>query len=735
MASSLERLLLLGESVNVNDVQHWWGVFSLINTYGPAECTPISTINTSATSAHEATWIGKGAGVLLLEGPLVGNGYLKDPKRTASSFITSPDWLLQRFHNGRGSQDRLYKTGDLVRYKEDGSLAYVCRRDTQVKIGGQRVELGEVEHHCQLCIVDAARVVAEVCTPDQGRQEPILAVFIQLKPGIIAQDPPESHESELGARTYIAARAIKKKLGQCRPSHMIPSVFFSVAELPITATGKANRKQLREVGESLLMAEATKHRFPKPKLVYSDVGSDLIHKTEQPAHRIAEKIHSMIAGRSSQLVFENESAEALSGEHDLTAGFSSVLLDEVNRHYSIVADHARRTRRSSPRPRNAVAKALGANTPRWRTVFLTGATGFVGTQLLRQLLEDSSVGRVVALVRGATEAIAKQRVIAAGVKALWWRDFHEGKLEVWPGDLSLPHLGLDPVRWKTLATDNAIDVIIHNGATVHWTKSYSALEATNIASTVQLCQIAVSAADMRLVFVSGGERWDSRAMDEDDMAYMLSDSNAIAYSQPKFVAEAVVKRVAVEATDRVGVVSPALVVGTANEGVANADDYFWRLIAGCIRVGAYNETEFDAWLPIADVKTTAATVINAALTPKAVPIETHISQGIYWRDCWDILHGMGYSLEGKDRTSWINAIQSDIKVSQEAHPLWPLAHIFASRGSRDTAKSNTGGKVPPKLRVAIRKSAEFLLKTGNLPLPIRGAKGITKDCKDLAFSW
>ncbi len=99
-------------------------------------------------------------GELLLEGPLVGPGYLDDPERTAASFVHDPIWLLRGSPAQPGRHGRLYMTGDLVRYNEDGSLSFIGRKDTQVKIRGQRVELGEVENCIQDCMPEATQVVA-----------------------------------------------------------------------------------------------------------------------------------------------------------------------------------------------------------------------------------------------------------------------------------------------------------------------------------------------------------------------------------------------------------------------------------------------------------------------------------------------------------------------------------------------------------------------------------------------
>ena len=163
----LNTLILGGEALQVRDVERWWGSVRIISFYGPCECTPTSTINCDAKVPEDTIHLGRGAGLvtwvvdpenhdslvplgavgeLLLEGPLVGLGYLHHPERTAASFIEDPVWLLAGGAGRPGRNGRLYKTGDLVRYREDGSLVFVSRKDTQVKIRGQRIELGEIEH-------------------------------------------------------------------------------------------------------------------------------------------------------------------------------------------------------------------------------------------------------------------------------------------------------------------------------------------------------------------------------------------------------------------------------------------------------------------------------------------------------------------------------------------------------------------------------------------------------------
>ncbi|KAI0405070.1 acetyl-CoA synthetase-like protein [Xylaria palmicola] len=197
----LRTLILGGEAIQVADVARWWGRVDVMSLYGPCECTPTTTINWGAPSPEEAIHLGKvvgmvpwivdpedhnallpigHAGELLLEGPPVGRGYLHDPERTAAAFIEDPVWLLKGAPGRAGRRGRLYKTGDLVRYRPDGGLVFVGRKDTQVKIRGQRVELSEVEHVLRGHVgVDEA--IAVLQKKDDDAQEQWIAAFVTVR--------------------------------------------------------------------------------------------------------------------------------------------------------------------------------------------------------------------------------------------------------------------------------------------------------------------------------------------------------------------------------------------------------------------------------------------------------------------------------------------------------------------------------------------------------------------------
>ena len=144
--------------------------------------------------------------------------------------------------------------------------------------------------------------------------------------------------------------------------------------------------------------------------------------------------------------------------------------------------------------------------------------------------------------------------------------------------------------------------------------------------------------------------------------------------------EAVIRRAAATpgAKGRIGIVSPGLAIGTPDEGIASADDYLWRLVAACIRIGAYNDGDVEAWLHVSDAGFTASTISSTALAEE-VPVQTLVSEGMYWDSFWKVLREAGYQLRGMDANSWTAAVSQDINTAQEGHPLWPLAQLFERR--------------------------------------------------------
>lgn len=188
---------------------------------------------------------------------------------------------------------------------------------------------------------------------------------------------------------------------------------------------------------------------------------------------------------------------------------------------------------------------------------------------------------------------------------------------------------------------------------MHWKKSYEILEGANVGSAIELLLLAIGLPCMRFLYVTGVQHWDSH--EEQDVANELSVPDAIAYSQTKFVAEAVVRRAVQRSpseTNQFVVFNPGWVIGTPTEGFSNPDDYIWRLAATCINIGAYNAAEADGWLSISDVTATATAIIDTVLSKETKRVNgKEPVNGMTWRELWGILESLGYRLQANGRVA------------------------------------------------------------------------------------
>lgn len=262
---SLQTVVLIGETPSHDDVKTWRGRVSLRETYGPTECSVLATVNADLAGdprnigreSASVCWIVDASdhdkllpvgaiGELLIEGPILGRGYLNDAALTASVFVDNPVWASALHRPG---PVRVYKTGDLAQYCHDGSIRYVRRKDTQIKLRGQRIHPGDIEHHIAVSFEGAERVLVDVLPPGAERSGPVLAAFI--KDGDVDVAPV----SDTAVRVDVLAApngAFAAKVARCQthlesqlPKHMVPTLFLPLAWVPMTSTCKTDRRLLR----------------------------------------------------------------------------------------------------------------------------------------------------------------------------------------------------------------------------------------------------------------------------------------------------------------------------------------------------------------------------------------------------------------------------------------------------------------------------------------------------------
>jgi amino acid adenylation domain-containing protein len=211
---------------------------AIVNGYGPTEATtftcahtidgdrdlepsipigrPIQNVTVHIVGADGEPVPDGETGELLIGGGGVARGYWRRPELTAARFV--PDTL------GRDPDGRLYRSGDLARRRPDGAIEFLGRIDGQFKLRGYRIEPGEIEN---LLTGQPGVRQAAVAVRDNNAGDARLVAYLVLDEG-----------AELDRRHLRGA--VRERL----PSYMVPAVFLAVAELPVTANGKTDRKSL-----------------------------------------------------------------------------------------------------------------------------------------------------------------------------------------------------------------------------------------------------------------------------------------------------------------------------------------------------------------------------------------------------------------------------------------------------------------------------------------------------------
>ncbi|KAJ5341962.1 hypothetical protein N7541_011086 [Penicillium brevicompactum] len=284
----LSTLVLGGEAVIRDNVEIWAPGRSLINGYGPAEATicgvgalpPVGwKVGVFGSIVGGVGWVtlprdtsrlaAVGAiGELLLEGPFLAAGYFNHPEITAASFIECPEW---RRRMPLALTSRLYRTGDLVQYQHDGTIRYIGRRDTRIKLRGQLVDLGEIESITVREFPEAREAAAEVLPLDVGgSMVPTLVAYIILHSTLPQGAEDNGILDPVGETFRQCTSECQMNLRALLPSYMVPSIFLPVRAMPRTVTGKLDRQALRSAIQSLTREQLQHYRAPpQPKIPVS----------------------------------------------------------------------------------------------------------------------------------------------------------------------------------------------------------------------------------------------------------------------------------------------------------------------------------------------------------------------------------------------------------------------------------------------------------------------------------
>ena len=505
----------------------------LSNEYGPTETTCYSTACIIRGTVGEVT-IGKPIantqvyivdkymnltpigvrGELCIAGDGVGLGYLNRPELTEERFIKNP------FGEGK-----LYKTGDIAYWKEDGNIVYIGRNDSQVKIRGLRIELGEIES-AMMAIDGIEQAIVDV-HEDNDNHQLICAYYT-------------GRESN--------GQFIRNKIGTVLPKYMMPQIITHLNALPTTANGKINKKALHEMD---LFPMKSDYVAPKNDLEiqlcglisnitkiekigittdFFELGMDSLKAIEFVLKAKAINIDIPL-----QKVYEfptvAEIIKYLNGASTKPISYSF----EEFRKYD---DHLKKNIYSSDAAIHI--RDLG-------TVVLTGATGFLGSHILDHLIKEGA-NRVICIVR------SEERL--ANSLSYYFDDKYKCDidLKIKPviADISIANL--------STCIHERVDTVIHAAAMVKHYGNYEDFERVNVEGTKHALELAKTH-HARFIHISttsvSGNAFsdrlnpelDNSQFDFDEKCLYVGQSLENVYVRSKFEAERIVLAASLDGLD------------------------------------------------------------------------------------------------------------------------------------------------------------------------------------------
>jgi thioester reductase-like protein len=320
-------------------------------------------------------------------------------------------------------------------------------------------------------------------------------------------------------------------------------------------------------------------------------------------------------------------------------------------------------------------------------VLLTGSTGFLGSFLLLELLQETEA-HIHCLVRCSSPQEGAERIERTLGSYAPGGGLQGGRITAIPGDLSKPLLGLSEQRFRALA--ERVDRIYHCGASVNWIYPYDRLKPANVLGTQEVLRLACSAQPIPVHYVSTISVFP---MVSDTESTVVHEGDSLdhggilygGYTQSKWVAEALVA-IARSRGLPVAVYRPGLISGHSQTGAWNTDDVFCTIIKSWIELR--RAPDIEAATDLTPVDYVSRAIVHLSLSPQSLGQVFHLvnPQPVHARDLADWVRSFGYPVEAVPYERWRAQLVKLAKGSPDnaAHSLAPL---FSVRLSEDAPEA------------------------------------------------
>lgn len=701
--SSLDVLYVAGDRFDSRDAIEAQGLVrgSVYNAYGPTENTVLSTVYSVGNNEQFVNGVpigravsNSGAYVMDQRQQLVPPGVMGELVVTGDGLArgyTDPALDKDRFVHVsiEGEQLRAYRTGDRARYRpKDGQIEFFGRMDRQIKIRGHRIELAEVEQ--AILSQDSVRDAAVVADKQDGEELEMVA-FVAAR--------LQSELSESGIRAALQT---------ILPLYMVPARIVVLDQLPVNINGKVDRNALAR------MAQVTPRSRPTPIRVaprndleaalcdefshllcvevgifdnFFNLGGHSLMVTKL-ATRMSRRLDVRISVKdiiefptvaecAGHIISSDDQGRFRTPAKGILGQISSAttLEDVMNDIDTLVSDL----------PVPDTTQPVNRDEPP-REIFLTGGTGYLGTTLLHHLLQNSHVRRVTVLVRAPSVEQARLRIISSAAVAGWWHDEYEDRVRYWLGDLQRLHLGLSDSQWLELSgaggPHGSIDAIVHSGAVVNFYHSYDMLRAANIISTYQLLGLASSSPSLKqFVYISTAPWVDVDHSDFDKSALPLTLKVTNGYVWTKLAAERMLFQATMSqqrASHRTLIVKAGFIIGNAASGIANVDDFLWRVVAGSVSIGCFPEEPDCNLMYISSLDGLATAVTETMYSINHTGLAKLRSPTLSTRQFWQAVNAaLPNPLVARPVKEWQAEIYAKMDELGSQHPISPVLHMVA----------------------------------------------------------
>lgn len=575
-----------------------------VNAYGPTESTVMATswtpdykdirnvpigrpiANSRIYILNNKKLCGIGmTGELCISGDGLAQGYLNNEQLTAEKFPDNP------YESGK-----MYCTGDLARWLADGNIEYLGRIDEQVKISGYRIELSEVEGAIRMynSVIDTAVIVSE-----DGSSEKNLCAY-------------------LTASNQIDIQKLNVFLQELLPYYMIPTHIMQIAEIPLTANGKLNKKELPSF-ETLVIHEYTAPRDKLEEILCNlmqeitgrarvGVNDNLFELgvNSLKAIRIVGKIKKLGININIKDIFEKKTVNKLAEKVRME---NALDVDKADIMQPMEVDQGKAY--SNLLQANVVDDNLTIVGKRLNNTLITGATGFLGIHLLADFIERES-GNLYCLVRSENEQEGYQRLLSAldyyfGNK---YHNYLKKRIFVVSGTIEQEDIK------KYLPSD--INTVIHSAAI---TKHYGFEEdfiRVNVSGTKRMLEYAVSIG-AKFVYISttsvgGRKKIDNSSPLIYDETYfsVQGEYHTSEYTKTKHQAEMLVLDAKLNGADTV-ILRVGNLTNRSTDGkpIQNyQDNRFMNMLKYVIEEGYVNSQILNLDLQFSPVDLVASAVIN-----------------------------------------------------------------------------------------------------------------------------